>query len=223
MFSVIFEVQPKDDQWHAYLGYARLLRPDLVQVDGFIENLRYRSRRRIGRVLSHSTWRDEKALIRWRTLAAHHDVQVQGRHLVFGDYHLRVGQVTADSHWPEGHDRPPQRWDATETGASKHVTITEMQRPADLPLAAGAVATAERLGLRTDAEGLVDWDVFEGVLEPADLLLLASWRDAAAAPPDMPEGVRRRDVLVIRDYGMFDRREAPQYYPEVVRTSTAPG
>jgi hypothetical protein len=39
----------------------------------------------------------------------------------------------------------------------------------------------------------------------------------------MPEGVRRRDVLVIRDYGMFDRREAPQYYPEVVRASTAPG
>ena len=26
---------------------------------------------------------------------------------------------------------------------------------------------------------------------------------------------RVRQVRVIRDYGMFDRREAPQYYPEV--------
>jgi len=29
------------------------------------------------------------------------------------------------------------------------------------------------------------------------------------------EGARLRRVRVIRDYGMFDRREAPQYYPEV--------
>ena len=28
MFSVIFEVHPKGDQWDAYLGYAKLLRPN---------------------------------------------------------------------------------------------------------------------------------------------------------------------------------------------------
>jgi hypothetical protein len=26
-------------------------------------------------------------------------------------------------------------------------------------------------------------------------------------------------VRVVRDYGMFDRREAPQYYPDVERPS----
>jgi hypothetical protein len=26
-----------------------------------------------------------------------------------------------------------------------------------------------------------------------------------------------RTVRIVRDYGMFDRREAPQYYPEVAR------
>jgi hypothetical protein len=33
-------------------------------------------------------------------------------------------------------------------------------------------------------------------------------------------GARFRRVRVVRDYGMFDRREAPQYYPLVkdVRT-----
>jgi hypothetical protein len=29
--------------------------------------------------------------------------------------------------------------------------------------------------------------------------------------------LRHRVVRIVRDYGMFDRREAPQYYPEVPR------
>jgi hypothetical protein len=33
----------------------------------------------------------------------------------------------------------------------------------------------------------------------------------------LPEGVRLRHVRIIRDYGMFDRREAPQYFAEVAR------
>jgi hypothetical protein len=31
----------------------------------------------------------------------------------------------------------------------------------------------------------------------------------------LPEGVRLRSNRVIRDYGMFDRREAPQYFAGV--------
>jgi len=30
----------------------------------------------------------------------------------------------------------------------------------------------------------------------------------------LQNGVRLREVRVVRDYGMFDRREAPQYYPD---------
>jgi hypothetical protein len=55
------------------------------------------------------------------------------------------------------------------------------------------------------------------------MLLLLSWKDARAAaegwrPPsslDHVEQIRHRKVRVVRDYGMFDRREAPQYYPPV--------
>jgi hypothetical protein len=32
-------------------------------------------------------------------------------------------------------------------------------------------------------------------------------------------GLRHRQVRVVRDYGMRDRREAPQYYPEVARAA----
>ena len=37
MFSIIFEVHPRPDQWDAYLDNAKMLRPELVQIDGFID------------------------------------------------------------------------------------------------------------------------------------------------------------------------------------------
>ncbi len=222
MFSVIFEVHPKSDQWDAYLGYAKMLRPELVQVDGFIDNVRYGSKRHEGWVLSLSTWRDEKALMRWRTLAVHHEVQKRGRSEVFRDYHLRVGQITADNRVPEGQVLREQRLDETETGASKAVSIVEMKRPADLPEGASIEAVACRLGLPTGADVLVDWDVFDAILTPGDLLLLLSWRDAAAADAGeraaaIPAEARLRRVRIVRDYGMFERHETPQYYPDVKR------
>ena len=67
MFSVIFEVHPKPDQWDAYLGNAKMLRPELERVDGFVDNIRYKSLTREGWLLSLSGWRDEKAVVRWRT------------------------------------------------------------------------------------------------------------------------------------------------------------
>jgi hypothetical protein len=51
MFSVIFEVHPKTEQWDVYLGNAKMLRPELEQVDGFVDNIRYRSLTREGWIL----------------------------------------------------------------------------------------------------------------------------------------------------------------------------
>ena len=46
-----------------YLGYAKILKPELEQMEGFIDNIRYRSLTRDGWILSLSGWRDEKSLI----------------------------------------------------------------------------------------------------------------------------------------------------------------
>ena len=78
---------------------------------------------------------------------------------------------------------------------------------------------AEFLGLNPDADGLLSWDVFDAVLTPGELILMISWSDNAAAQVfdnkfTVPDGFRTRRVRVVRDYGMFDRREAPQYYPD---------
>ena len=60
MFSVIFEVHPKPEQWDAYLALGKMLKPELEQIDGFVDNIRYRSLRNQGWLLSLSGWRDEK-------------------------------------------------------------------------------------------------------------------------------------------------------------------
>lgn len=220
MFSVIFEVHPKSEQWDAYLGYAKLLRPELERIDGFIDNIRYRSLTREGWVLSLSSWRDEKALVRWRTQSVHHQVQEKGRTEVFHDYHLRVGELTADSSLPADDRLPEQRFDATEVGESRIVTMVDGRLAAEQVKETGAGGVAGLLGLDRAAPGLVDWDVFDAVLTPGDAILLLSWKsDADASVYEAGRAnkgdLRIRRVRVIRDYGMRDRWEAPQFYPDV--------
>src|ERR1700721_3190180 len=124
MFSVLFEVHPKPDQWDAYLCYAKMLRPELEQVDGFVDNIRYKSLNREGWILSLSNWRDEKSVVRWRTKMRHHEVQELGRGEVLLDYHLRVGQITSDTMLPEGLELKEQRLDETGRGQGPAVCPT---------------------------------------------------------------------------------------------------
>jgi heme-degrading monooxygenase HmoA len=126
MFSVIFEVHPKREKFDLYLELAKGLRPILEGIDGFIDNERFESTRRPGWILSHSTWRDEKSVVRWRTAGKHHDIQQRGRDEVFQDYHLRVGEIVADTAPPAGATIVEQRLDETEIGRAKFMTLTEV-------------------------------------------------------------------------------------------------
>jgi hypothetical protein len=66
------------------------------------------------------------------------------------------------------------------------------------------------------------WDVFDAVLTPGDVILMMVWKSKEDAEvftktAMLPPGGRLRHVRVVRDYSMFDRREAPQYYAAVER------
>jgi len=218
MFSVIFEVHPKQEKFGLYLNLAKDLKPILEGIDGFIDNERFESTRRPGWILSHSTWRDEKSVVRWRTVALHHDTQQRGRNEVFQDYHLRVGEVVLDTAPPAGTPIVEQRLDETEIGAAKFVTLTEVQHRSGET----AAALTDWLLLGRNQAGLIDYDVFASIYNQGKLALLASWRDQSAAEQFEPPffrasagGSRHRIVRVVRDYGMFDRRESPQYYPAI--------
>jgi len=111
---------------------------------------------------------------------------------------------------------PSERLDETESGASKLVAITERKLDAP-PTETDAAGIAKHFGFSV-ADGLVDWDVFEDINRTGEFVLLTSCLDAAAAKAyPLKSGVdaRHRIIRVIRDYGMSDRAEAPQYYPPV--------
>jgi len=218
MFAVIFEVKPRKERKEDYLALAKTLKPELEKIDGFIDNERFASKRTEGLVLSLSTWRDEKAVIRWRTLGIHHEIQAKGRAEIFEDYHLRVGEITADTQIPLGQKLLEQRFDETGTGPAKVATISELAADNKKPASSDLPADLKLPAIGTS--GVLDQEVFESIYNPGKLLLLTSWQDATAAcawQPKTPAGheLRHRQVRIIRDYGMQDRREAPQFYPQV--------
>jgi heme-degrading monooxygenase HmoA len=208
MFSVIFEVFPHQERFEEYLALAKQLRPLLVQTQGFVDNERFASRRRPGWILSHSTWQDEKSVVRWRTTGEHHMVQEQGRTKVLQDYHLRVGDVSFDSDGPV-HE---QRFDETEVGESRLMTLTEI-----VPREGTEFGDDVLSQLGFDESSALEYDLFNSIYNPGKLALLVAWPRPSEWIPrktNSMQSVRHRRIRIVRDYGMFDRREAPQFYPD---------
>ena len=169
--------------------------------------------------------RDEKSLVRWRTHMRHHEVQQKGRDEILADYRLRVGQITADDHLPAGYALTEQRLDETEIGEGTMITLINPERPTGFRETNDPDDLAEQLSLRPWAAMSASWDIFDAVLTPGDLILLISWKDEAAARAYegslAPKGAARvRRVRIVRDYGKYDRREAPQYYADAKGAKT---
>jgi heme-degrading monooxygenase HmoA len=221
MFSVIFEVLPAQGKKDGYLELAKHLKPILEKIDGFVDNERFESKLKPGWVLSHSTWRDEKSVVRWRTEGEHHAVQEKGRFEIFQDYHLRVGDVFADTAPPKRAPVQERRFDETEIGVAKIVTFTEITPDKGAAFAAQVDLLPSHLGLDLGAAAVAEYDVYASIYHPGKLALLVLWKDAKAAEAWSPgkidgvEKLRHRKVRIVRDYGRFDRREAPQFYPDI--------
>lgn len=226
--AVIFEVQPHPDQFNAYLSHGKALRPELERTPGFIENIRYASSRRKGTILSLSTWKNEKALVKWRTNEKHHGVQERGRSGIFEDYLLRVGEVILDSDTPQPQNPETVTWekgDGTEIGDAVAVVLVNVKDTGGLTDGEkGPQDIVKEFGLLKDHEGLVGWDVFEAVLNAGDLILMVPFKEENRAARYIATLIKRelrfRLVRVVRSYGMYDRREAPQYYPDAAGKET---
>jgi heme-degrading monooxygenase HmoA len=219
MFAVMFEAHPQPSRWDTYLELATLLGTDLRQTPGFVDDDYYQCLSRVGWVLSLSTWEDEKALVSWRTHPNHQLAQAKGRDEVFIDNTLRTGQLTRDTDLPEGHMLSEQRLDETVAGAGNTAVLVDTTPATLVPTTHDAVEMAAHLGLDLNTDGLTSWDVYEAVLTPGHFLMRTVWRDEAAAEAfettaAFPGGTRLRRIRIIRFYSMYDRREAPQYYPD---------
>ena len=181
MFCGMLEVNPKSDQFDHYFGMAKLLKPELEKIDGFVDNARYTSLTRPGWLLSLSSWRDEKALVRWSVEATHHKVMQAARDRVFADYRMHIGEVMQDTRVPAGQTLQQQRLDLTQAGIGKAITLLDAKCEPDWVKQAGADAVAKSLGFDPGTNGLVAWDVFDAVMTPGDVIALAKWGDIATA------------------------------------------
>ena len=223
MFAVIFDVYPKPERYNDYLALAGMLRPDLEQIDGFLTVERFAARGRPGWILSLSLWRDEAALVRWRTHGRHREAQERGRREIFQDYRLRVGRVVADAIPGQAERRPDQRMADDDRHAHRPTVIALLEvEPAE-----GAqidLAALTRVGVE-GLNGFLGSDQFDSIYVQGKVLSRSAWRDETAARAWQARVVehmasralaagptvraRLRLVAIERDYGMFERAQAP--------------
>lgn len=184
MHMLLFEVTPGPDRMNEYLDIATRLKIELERSGGchFIE--RFRRLDDPEKLLSFQLWESEEAITDWRTHRSHKEVQIYGRNGVFEDYRLRVARVLPDEE-KLAHDLG--RTVAVFQSGSPYLraTLPEGSR-------AQAFASVYRQGR------------YVHVIEPGSARLEELGMFCSAQHCD-----ECHVGLVTRDYGMFERDEAP--------------
>ncbi len=188
-YAVFFDVLPKSGLVDAYFGMAADLKPVVDQSPGFISVERFENLAEPGWYLSFSRWTDEGALSAWRCQKDHHHAQVCGRDLILENYRLRVGCSI-----PE---------DVSAHRESGHHILSVIGGLKNLK---SALKTNMRLFPKSPR-------IFRGVMDPERGLALVDIElniKSQEAGLIFTEEQLEVDVFNIRrDYGMFDRAQAP--------------
>lgn len=206
-----FEVRIEHGHLDEYLALAAGLRPALDALGGceFID--RFKSLTQADLLLSYQLWRDEAALTAWRTHAGHHAVQEAGRARVFADYRIRIAQLIHEQRPGQAAWQPSRLTPYNDPArrAPTFVLATESAR-AELPMATPPSSQS--------FESVYRPGVFAHVIDVASPQAGIALGTALLAD-DTTQYFRVFEVM--RDYGMFERREAPQYYPPPARPARA--
>ena len=205
MIGLFFEVQTRPGHRDQYLNLAASLKPELEAMGGCLFIDRFRSLTRADLLLSHQIWQDESALTAWRVHAHHHEVQTVGREKVFSDYRIRVAQVIHEARPGQPVWQPERRTPYNDPARRQPTYIlTSESKNATLPVATGwrrdAFASVYREGRFAH---LIDLPSEQAGVEFGARLFAD------------PSTEYFRVFEVMRDYGMYERTEAPQYYPPV--------
>jgi heme-degrading monooxygenase HmoA len=203
MMSLFFEVEIKPGHTDQYLNLAASLKPELEAMGGCLFLDRFKSLSRDNLILSYQIWQDEGSLTAWRVHAHHHQVQTLGRDRVFTDYRIRVAQVIYEARRGQPIRQPEWRTHYNDPARRPPTyVLTTESRSASLPAVCAwrgeAFASVYREG------------------QFAHLIELPDHQSGVAFAPllfDEPSTENVGIVEVVRDYGMYDRAEAPQFYP----------
>lgn len=190
-----------------YLDIAAKLRPELDALGGCLFLDRYKSLIREGTILSFQIWRDEAALTAWRVNTSHHKAQTLGRTRVFADYRLRIAQVIRELE-PGKPSWQPERLTSYNDAAHtppRYMMMVETQ---------SAALEAPNASARETFASIYREGQFAHVLDVPSVAVALELSDAACS---VASTQRCRVCEIERDYGMYDRAQAPQYYPPLDR------
>jgi heme-degrading monooxygenase HmoA len=203
MFSALFEVQPRKDEWDVYLARATMRRTELEQAPGFLDDIHYSSLTRDGWILSLSDWRDEASVLGWHTRMR--DDGSGNRHIL-PDSRLRIGEVTSDTALAEDKKIVERGLDGTEAGDGTYVTLIDAKQTLEWVSANNPQEMAIYLGFDLYSYwDCISWDIFDSLSRPGEIILVVTWKDEQsandhAATQIVPDDARVRVVRVVRDH-----------------------
>jgi heme-degrading monooxygenase HmoA len=209
MIGLFFEVQTRPGHRDQYLDLAASLRPALDTMGGCLFIDRFQSLSHEHLLLSYQIWQDEGALTAWRVHAKHHRVQEIGREAVFSDYRIRIAQVIHEARPNQAVWQPGRRTPYNDPARRMPTYVLAAEsKNAELPV---------QTEWRRDAFASVYREgQFAHLIDVPDPQAAIAFGDRLFAD-STTEYIRVFEVM--RDYGMYDRTEAPQYYPPVERNS----
>ena len=207
MIGLFFEVQTRPGHRDQYLDLAASLKPELEAMGGCLFIDRFRSLTRENLLLSYQIWQDEAALTAWRAHGFHHQVQTIGRERVFSDYRIRVAQLIDEARPGQPIWHPERRTPYNDPARRQPTYI--------LAAESKSATLAVESEWRRDAFASVYRDgYFAHLIDLPDHQSGVEFGPLLFADPTI-EYFRIFDVM--RDDGMYERTEAPQYYPPVKR------
>ena len=189
MLALFFEVKPKPGHLDHYFRHVGMLKPVLEKHTGLIWIDRFNSLLREGVLLSHQLWEDEAAIIRWREDQHHKGSQTAGREKHFADYRIRIIEVA-------------QRIAAGVPVEDYHLTASATG--GWMVASHGKGGAVEGAGERFKSVNFDDRfvTIAQAGSEADAAAQLKSW----SAHPQLAWAISGR---IIRDYGMFERAQAP--------------
>lgn len=136
MHALLFEMEPRKGHEQHYFDHAANLRPLLKDHEGLLFIERFKSLSRPNIILSHSHWRDEASLSKWRSDRKHYKSQAAGRNRHFKDYRLRIAHALIF----DGRDGEMHSWtsegsyiDVTATPPRYLTIVSSLDDPSEIP------------------------------------------------------------------------------------------
>jgi heme-degrading monooxygenase HmoA len=190
MHALFFEMRPKPGHLDHYFNHVAKLRPALARHEGLVFLDRYGSLTDPDHLLSHQLWESEEAIVAWRKDAEHRKSQAAGNEVHFADYRIRVGERILHRH----------------QSASEAITLTE---PSPNEICVFALYGTKPM-LKPMFSAFRSFNHEDRYISLASFDSLADFDTSVMNSGDLSGIDEIAAFSIRRDYGQFDRTQAPR-------------